>query len=129
MSFLEAVDLSYNSLSSTMPNSLYNLNHLQSLGLCVFDVSKIQLNGTLPPSFGKLKILKTLDISKNLMKGVVSETHFSNLTNLTICCDLNQTLTGFSHFNVKLSKVSPMVKVPEELVRIRYLTCKNSRCG
>ncbi|KAL4378564.1 hypothetical protein GQ457_02G033910 [Hibiscus cannabinus] len=33
MSFLEVVDLSLNSLNSTMPNSLFSLDHLQSLDL------------------------------------------------------------------------------------------------
>ncbi|KAA3476105.1 putative leucine-rich repeat receptor-like protein kinase [Gossypium australe] len=101
-SFLELLDLSWNYLNSSIPNSLYSLNRLQFLRLSQnqlqgtissaignlssvthLDVSENQLNGTFPLSFGRLESLETLDCGYNLLEGVVSETHFYNLTRLT----------------------------------------------
>ncbi|KAK8633939.1 hypothetical protein V6N13_014770 [Hibiscus sabdariffa] len=68
MPFLEIVDLSSNSLNSTMPNSLYSLDHLQSL-----DLSNNMLQGRLPTSLEYLCNLKELDLSHNKIEGDISE--------------------------------------------------------
>ncbi|MBA0654685.1 hypothetical protein Goklo_021636, partial [Gossypium klotzschianum] len=91
ISLLEVLDLSGNSLNSSTPTSLFSLYHLQFLNLSSNeidqDISQIllknQLNGTFPLCFGQLKSLETLDLGCNQLEGVVSETHFSNLTRLT----------------------------------------------
>ena len=41
-----------------------------------------QINGTLPPSLGKLFRVKELDISRNMMEGIVTQSQFENLTNI-----------------------------------------------
>ncbi|KAI8028777.1 Receptor-like protein EIX1 [Camellia lanceoleosa] len=75
---LETLDLSYNHLNGTIPESLGQLAKLETL-----DLSYNHLNGTLPESLGKLVMLSYLDVSHNLMKDVVSEIHFANLTRLS----------------------------------------------
>ncbi|KAL7253656.1 hypothetical protein ACSBR1_008073 [Camellia fascicularis] len=75
---LETLDLSYNHLNGTLPESLGQLAKLETL-----DISYNHLNGTLPERLGKLVMLNYLDISHNLMKDVVSEIHFANLTSLS----------------------------------------------
>nr|KJB45928.1 hypothetical protein B456_007G338700 [Gossypium raimondii] len=78
LSSLEEFDVSENQLNGQIPLSIGELSSLK-----LFDVSENQLNGTFPLSFGRLESLETLDCGYNLLEGVVSETHFSNLTRLT----------------------------------------------
>ncbi|PPD66216.1 hypothetical protein GOBAR_DD36905 [Gossypium barbadense] len=78
LSSLKLFDVSKNQLNGQIPLSIGQLSSLE-----VFDVSENQLNGTFPLSFGRLESLETLDCGYNLLEGVVSETHFSNLTRLT----------------------------------------------
>ncbi|MFQ6635582.1 hypothetical protein Gotur_011211, partial [Gossypium turneri] len=78
LSSLKWFDVSKNQLNGQIPLSIGQLSSLE-----VFDVSENQLNGTFPLSFGRLESLETLDCGYNLLEGVVSETHFSNLTRLT----------------------------------------------
>ena len=66
-----------NSVSGPLPVSLGNLSSLTYL-----DLGNNQLEGTLPQNFGQLSKLETLHIESNMLKGVVSEVHFSNLTSL-----------------------------------------------
>ncbi|KAH1084071.1 hypothetical protein J1N35_023832 [Gossypium stocksii] len=76
---LSYLSLAQNKISGPIPSSIGELSSLK-----FFDVSKNQLNGTFPLSFGRVESLETLDFGYNLLEGVVSETHFSNLTRLTI---------------------------------------------
>ncbi|KAB2006343.1 hypothetical protein ES319_D11G338000v1 [Gossypium barbadense] len=78
LSSLEEFNVSENRLNGQIPLSIGELSSLK-----LFDVSENQLNGTFPLSFGRLESLETLDCEYNLLEGVVSETHFSNLTRLT----------------------------------------------
>ncbi|KAK8329610.1 hypothetical protein V6Z12_A11G334200 [Gossypium hirsutum] len=78
LSSLEFFDVSENQLNGQIPLSIGELSSLK-----LFDVSENQLNGTFPLSFGRLESLETLDCGYNLLQGVVSETHFSDLTRLT----------------------------------------------
>ncbi|PPD70329.1 hypothetical protein GOBAR_DD32791 [Gossypium barbadense] len=78
LSSLKEFDVSENQLNGQIPLSIGQLS-----SLVVFDVSENQLNGTFPLSFGRLESLEILDCGYNLLEGVVSETHFSNLTRLT----------------------------------------------
>ncbi|KAE8720988.1 F7O18.2 protein [Hibiscus syriacus] len=101
MSFLEVVDLSFNSLNSSIPNSLYSLNHLQTLcltgnkfqgeissaignlsSLIHLDLSFNQLQGKLPASLGDLCKLKEMDLSYNEIDQDISEI----LQSLSKCC-------------------------------------------
>ncbi|XP_050252037.1 receptor-like protein EIX2 isoform X1 [Quercus robur] len=68
-----------NSISGPIPVSLANLSSLTYL-----DFSNNQFNSTIPQSFGQLSKIETLYIDSNMLKGVVSEVHFANLTRLRI---------------------------------------------
>ncbi|TYG46982.1 hypothetical protein ES288_D11G300800v1 [Gossypium darwinii] len=75
---LAYLSLAQNNISGLIPMSIGELSSLKSI-----DVSENQLNGTFPPSFGQLANLETPSFGHNVLEGVVSETHFSNLTRLT----------------------------------------------
>lgn len=77
MSNLQNLDLSSNLLDSSIPKWVGNFSSLISL-----DLSNNQLNGSLPESLGHLSMLEGLYISSNFLEGIVSEAHFSNLTNM-----------------------------------------------
>ncbi|OVA03763.1 Leucine-rich repeat [Macleaya cordata] len=71
---LEELCLTKNSFSGSIPSSLGRLSPLKDI-----DLSHNELIGSLPKSFGHLSNLEDLKIS---LKGVVTETHFANLTSL-----------------------------------------------
>ncbi|MBA0833252.1 hypothetical protein Goarm_017576, partial [Gossypium armourianum] len=75
---LAHLSLAANNISGPIPLSIGELSSLK-----LFNVSENKLNGTFPLCFGQLKSLETLDLGCNQLEGVVSETHFSNLTRLT----------------------------------------------
>ncbi|KAL8466902.1 hypothetical protein ACS0TY_035830 [Phlomoides rotata] len=74
---LKFVDLSSNLLDGTLSDSIGKLSSLEELVL--YDN---KFTGTLPGSLGQLFNLQVFYISENMMEGVVTETHFSNLTKL-----------------------------------------------
>ncbi|XP_060187153.1 receptor-like protein kinase BRI1-like 3 [Lycium barbarum] len=84
------LDLSYNSLSGTIPESLGSMSFLQVLNLGhndftgtipsnfgglkivgVLDLSHNSLNGFIPPSLGGLSFLSDLDVSNNNLSGTI----------------------------------------------------------
>ncbi|CAN6568160.1 unnamed protein product [Malus baccata var. baccata] len=73
---LETLDLSRNHLSGSIPN-LTNFSSLKELVL--YDN---QLSGTVPESIGHMSTLERIDLSMNALEGVVSESHFANLSRL-----------------------------------------------
>ncbi|KAG4123133.1 hypothetical protein ERO13_D11G308866v2 [Gossypium hirsutum] len=75
---LAHLSLAGNNISGPIPLSIGELSSLK-----FFDVSENQLNGNFPLCFGQLESLETVNLGFNLLEGVVSETHFSNLTRLT----------------------------------------------
>ncbi|KAI3730528.1 hypothetical protein L1987_61701 [Smallanthus sonchifolius] len=98
---LASIDLSGNFIETSMPNMLCNLSNLVyldlsgnmfsgpihvSLGLLsrleYLYLDNNQLSGNIPTSLGQSK-LKHLDLSQNSLVGVLSETHFAKLKNLT----------------------------------------------
>ncbi|RVW38997.1 Serine/threonine-protein kinase BRI1-like 1 [Vitis vinifera] len=60
------LDLSYNSLSGTIPQSFGSLNYLQVLNL-----GHNQLTGNIPDSLGGLKAIGVLDLSHNNLQGYI----------------------------------------------------------
>ncbi|KAF3774271.1 Serine/threonine-protein kinase BRI1-like 1 [Nymphaea thermarum] len=60
------LDLSYNSLTGTMPESLGFMPYLQSLNL-----AHNQITGTIPASFGGLTYIMGLDLSYNHLEGTI----------------------------------------------------------
>ncbi|TQE06738.1 hypothetical protein C1H46_007607 [Malus baccata] len=73
----EILDLSDNLLSGSIPN-VTNFSSLKELSL-----SRNQLSGTIPESIGQMPKLENIDLRKNALEGVVSESHFSSLSRLT----------------------------------------------
>ncbi|XP_061352134.1 receptor-like protein EIX2 [Gastrolobium bilobum] len=74
---LQYLGLSENLFQGFIPTSLGNLSSLVDLS-----ISSNFLNGSLPNSLGQLFNLRSLSIGGNSMSGVLSEKHFSNLSNL-----------------------------------------------
>ncbi|GER46522.1 receptor-like protein [Striga asiatica] len=74
---LRSLYLRETSLSGVIPDEIGNLLSLERLHL---DGNKF--TGNLPESIGKLVNLTVLSIYNNMLEGVVTETHFSNLSNL-----------------------------------------------
>ncbi|KAM5573193.1 hypothetical protein ABKV19_012966 [Rosa sericea] len=113
------IDLSSNQLSGNIEDSVKTLscaeNTLETLNLgfnqfwgswpdftrfsklSVLDLSKNQLNGSLPDSVGQLSSLEELSLSGNSMTGVITESHFLNLSRL------QGLLLSGNHFSINLS--------------------------
>lgn len=76
---LQSLDLGNNSFTGFIPANLGNLSSLTTLRL---DNNK--LTGDFPLSFSRLYSLQVLVMENNMLEGIVTENHFSNLTNITI---------------------------------------------
>nr|GMD16739.1 receptor-like protein EIX2 [Ipomoea batatas] len=77
---LNTLSLTSNSLSGPIADSLGNLSMLS-----VLDISANKFSGSIPTSLGQLSNLHILYIYNNSFQGIVSESHFSKLTNLKEC--------------------------------------------
>ncbi|CAL9757971.1 unnamed protein product, partial [Musa acuminata subsp. burmannicoides] len=73
---LSVLDLSYNSINSTIPSWLFNISGLEHL-----DLSANNLQGNIPPAFGNLASLKGLNLANNPLQGGIP-TSFKNLCKL-----------------------------------------------
>ncbi|KAJ1418052.1 Leucine-rich repeat [Sesbania bispinosa] len=74
---LQYLGLFENLFHGSIPSSLGNLSSLVDLG-----INSNFLSGNIPTSFGQLFNLKSLFIGGDSLSGVLSEKHFSNLSNL-----------------------------------------------
>ncbi|CAN6709810.1 unnamed protein product [Malus baccata var. baccata] len=77
MSSLVYLSISDNHLSGSIPN-LTNFSSLKGLSLY-----ENQLRGTIHESIGQMSNLEYMYLDMNALEGVVSESHFSNLSRLT----------------------------------------------
>ncbi|XP_050377333.1 receptor-like protein EIX2 isoform X2 [Argentina anserina] len=89
---LEALYFSYNQFWGSIPE----LTGFSKLRL--FDLSSNHLSGSLPESIGQLSSLEILRLNNNYMSGVITESHFRNLSRLQ-----HLRLDDGNHFSMKLS--------------------------
>ncbi|XP_048422019.1 receptor-like protein EIX2 [Pyrus x bretschneideri] len=108
---LETLYLSNNHLSGSIPD----LTNFSSLKLLILSTN--QLSGTIPESIGQLSNLEKMDLSMNALKGVVSESHFSNLSRLT-SLDLSSNLLVL---NFSSNWVPPF--------KLRYIYLRSCKMG
>ncbi|GJR83336.1 leucine-rich repeat protein [Tanacetum coccineum] len=102
---LEILGLEFNKLTGPIPTSIGRLASLQKLS-----VSSNLLNATITSSMGQINKLIYLDVSNNLLEGVVSETHFANLSMLK---PIPESLYKWTHLEVlDLSKIWLSGKIP-----------------
>ncbi|XP_065630107.1 receptor-like protein EIX1 isoform X2 [Quercus suber] len=87
---LEVLRLDGNQIMGSLPDDLTTFLSLGELSLF-----RNHLNGTIPVSLGKLSNLEFLYLGDNPLKGVISEAHFSNLTQLKYL-DLSNTKLVFN---------------------------------
>ncbi|OMO67036.1 hypothetical protein COLO4_30252 [Corchorus olitorius] len=66
-----------NQITGSIPNEIVRFSSLIDLSVGIN-----RLNGTISAIIGHLSQLQILDLHGNSLKGVISETHFSNLSNL-----------------------------------------------
>ncbi|KAK6138287.1 hypothetical protein DH2020_027978 [Rehmannia glutinosa] len=110
---LQHIDLSFNSFNSTIPDWLYTCKGLEFVDLSSLeslDMGSNKLTGNLPESMGQLSNLKQFYMSDNMLEGVVTETHFAHLSNLTALMASGNQMT---------LKVSPYWIPPFKLHRLR----------
>ncbi|KAK2991180.1 hypothetical protein RJ640_002294 [Escallonia rubra] len=84
---LRDLDLENCLISSPLPKSLGRLSSLnigQLSKLKSLNLADNQFNGTLPESIGQLLKLEELHVYDNKLEAVVSEVHFSNMSNLRV---------------------------------------------
>jgi Leucine-rich repeat (LRR) protein len=86
------VSLANNLLEGSIPDFLGSLQNLMTLQL-----QGNKLNGTLPNSLGQLSKLSYLDVSFNQLTCMVTEDHFSKLSNLNIL------LMSYNSFTLNVS--------------------------
>nr|GME06544.1 LRR receptor-like serine/threonine-protein kinase GSO1 [Ipomoea batatas] len=115
---LRELYLSDNQITGLIPDPSHTLN------LRVLDLSENQLHGGLPETIGKLSKLNKLYASSNLLEGVVTEAHFSNLTHLQFLdLSFNVALSfNMDHLEVlDLSRNKLSDEIPIVLARLNYL--------
>ncbi|XP_028123385.1 receptor-like protein EIX2 [Camellia sinensis] len=99
-SSLKALSVAFNQLSGSIPETFGRHPNLASLmlygnqisgslpnlstvpSLTHLDLEDNQLNGTMHVNIGQLSKLEYFDVSFNSLKGIISDTHFSNLSSL-----------------------------------------------
>ncbi|XP_059436272.1 receptor-like protein EIX2 [Corylus avellana] len=115
---MQEIDLSGNQLNGTIPESIGKLSMLVSLNL-----DDNQMSGTIPESIGKLSMLVSLNLEgKNSWEGVLTESHFQNLTRLkSLSLSMEVSAKATLVLNVKHDWVPPF--------KLREIGLTNVRIG
>nr|AMM43079.1 LRR-RLK [Vernicia montana] len=103
LTYLKTLDLSYNHLHCTIPESLGNLKSLVTLNL-----HNNFLNGSIPSSFQGLSSLKTLSLRNNKLSGPIPK-ELGSLSNLvTMRLEENEL---YGHLPPELGKLSKLERL------------------
>ncbi|XP_022866304.1 LRR receptor-like serine/threonine-protein kinase GSO1 [Olea europaea var. sylvestris] len=121
-SSLNFLDLSFNKLRGEIPVSLMNTSSLEILrlfgneltgdlscptlssSLTTLDLFDNMFNGTIPQCIGSLSKLKYLHLGSNNFEDIITESHFSNLSQLD---DLDLSSNPSISFNISLGWTPP----------------------
>ncbi|OMO92970.1 Leucine-rich repeat, typical subtype [Corchorus olitorius] len=133
---LESLHLGYNQLGGILPDSLGHLRNLRRLllmqnsfssipesignlsSLQEFYLSENGMKGSIPTSIGQLSSLVSLDVKNNQFEGVITESHFCNLTSLKEL-SIRQIFSNITLiFNVSSNWVPPF-----KLTYINFKSC------
>ncbi|XP_052195297.1 receptor-like protein EIX1 [Diospyros lotus] len=137
---LDTLDLGYNTLTGRLPNSLGYLKKLRDLQLwknmfrgsipnSIGNLSSLQylylsdneMSGSIPGNLGQLSSMIVLDLSENSWQGVITETHFANLSSLK-----ELQMTKHSPNISVIFKIDPRWLPPFQL---RYINIKACQLG
>ncbi|XP_075657227.1 receptor-like protein EIX2 [Castanea sativa] len=113
LSHLRELQLFSNAFSGSIPLSIQNLSCLEILSL--YDN---KMNGTIPESIGQLSELRELHLSGNYWQGIMTETHFLNLTKLYVF-SLSSSSRNPLVFNVTHDWIPPF-----SLQYVKILDCR-----
>nr|GMC47475.1 receptor-like protein 12 [Ipomoea batatas] len=105
-----------NLADNQITGQFFDLSHFPSL--TKLDLSENHLQGGLPETMGKLSKLERLYVSSNSLEGVLTDAHFSNLTNLQY---LGLSFNAALYFNLSDNWVPPF--------QIKYFSCANCKVG
>ncbi|KAG4984120.1 hypothetical protein JHK87_028869 [Glycine soja] len=104
INIMNAIDLSNNILSGSVPLEIYMLTGLQSLNL-----SHNQLLGTIPQEIGNLEALESIDLSRNQFSGEIPESmavlHYLSVLNLSFNNFVGEIPTGTQLGSTNLSYI------------------------
>lgn len=113
---LKYLMLMENTFSGSIPESIGNLSSLEQ-----FLLSENSMKGTIPVSLGQLSSLEILDIKNNQWEGILTEAHFSNLTNLKEL-SIKQSFSNITlQFNISSDWLPPF--------KLTFLDLKACRVG
>ncbi|XP_030957452.1 receptor-like protein EIX1 [Quercus lobata] len=110
---LRVLQLYGNTFSGSIPSSIQNLSCLEILSL-----EDNKMNGTIPESIGQLSELRELRLSGNYWQGIMTETHFLNLTKLSYF-SLSSSSSNLLVFNVTHDWIPPF-----SLKYVKILDCQ-----
>ncbi|KAI3447805.1 hypothetical protein Pfo_004470 [Paulownia fortunei] len=140
LSSLVNINLGYNSLSGSIPQSLFGLPSLQRLQLSnnkfsaqvnefstsnssnldTIDLSSNQLEGSIPESFFELERLNVLSLSSNLFNGTVKLEKIQRLRNLT------RLELGYNKLSVDAGSSNSSLSQFPQLSRLNLASCNLS---
>ncbi|XP_052195992.1 receptor-like protein EIX2 [Diospyros lotus] len=137
---LETLDLGYNTLTGRLPNSLGYIKKLRELRLpenmfsgsipdSIGNLSSLEylylsvneMSGRIPGNLGQLSSMIVLDLSENSWQGVITETHFANLSSLKEL-QITKHLPNIS----EIFKIDPRWLPP---FKLRYINIRNCELG
>uniref|UniRef100_A0A2N9FT87 Disease resistance R13L4/SHOC-2-like LRR domain-containing protein n=1 Tax=Fagus sylvatica TaxID=28930 RepID=A0A2N9FT87_FAGSY len=110
---LRKLQLTYNSFYGSIPSSIQNLSRLE-----IMNLGGNMMNGTIPESIGQLSELRELHLFQNYWQGIMTETHFINLTKLS--------QFSFSSRNLLVFNMTPDWTPPFSLQYVEISDCQLS---